>query len=55
MSISGLLDRGEREICYMPGFGKGHLGNCGLGMKASSQGSKPTEELHRQTEVTSRV
>ena len=43
MSISGLLDGGEREIRYRFALGKGHLEKGGLDMEASSHGSEPTE------------
>ena len=55
MSISYLLDRGGREIVHRPGFGNGHLRECGLDMEASSHNSELTEELRRQTAATSKI
>ena len=55
MSISGVLDKGGREIRYRFGFGKGHLGKGGLDMEASSHGLEPVEELRQQKVATSRV
>ena len=55
MSISGLLDRGGREIRYRSEFGKGHLEKGGLDTETSSHGSELAEELRRQTAVTLRV
>ena len=55
MSLSSLLDGDGKDILHRSGFGKGHLGEGGLDMKASSHGLELTKKLRQQMVATSRV
>ena len=50
-----LYGRPWRSLVCWTEVGERHLGEGGLDMEASSHGSEPVEELHRQTVTTSRV